>query len=643
MTEQHTNQMVDLVEPLLVGSLVVGDLATVQQSLRNMVSEGSLSSVIIADPSTNAPILFARSRLKTGDTQTVPTWFGFLAGEPPKPVKRRLAAGGVAYADLIANPSYQRLLSTLWNSTQNMILLAAGMLLTQLALLTWILARGMKPLSNLVLVMRQIGEGDLGAKVPNTRLNEIAQVGDAFNHMVGNVKELMRSLRESEEQHRSALTALIEGVIIVRSDGIIQTYNPAARCMLGLESGQLAGALLRDHCHSEVREDGTPLPVDQHPVWVTLHTGKPVTNFVMGILPTGAAANSTRWLAINSQPLFSEGGAQPHAVVMSISDITERKEIDDRLRLAAAVFHNSHERIIITDASSRIVAVNDAFTEITGFSQTDAIGKNPSFIRSGRHETAFYKTMWDCIHQNGYWRGEIWNRNKFGEIFPEWISISAVKNEREVVTHYISIATNISVIKQAEDRLRHLAHYDALTDLPNRLLLQLRLDHAVERARRQHHRVAVLYMDLDRFKQVNDKYGHEAGDDLLRIISSRFLGRLREEDTLARLGGDEFVVLLEGINQVDNIYNLVNDLIRLAGESVALGDGREASVGVTIGVSLFPDDGKTAEELLSTADTALYKAKNAGRNTYRTFRESQGNADAPAIIPVPMTEKDRHT
>lgn len=452
LAEQHTNQMVDLAEPLLVGSLVVGDLATVQQTLRNMVGEGSLSSVILADPATNAPILFARSRMKAAAVHSPPAWFEFLVGEPLKPVRRRLAAGGVTYAVLIANPSNQGVLSTIWINSQNMMLLAAGMLLAQIAMLSWILSRGMKPLSKLAQVMRQIGEGDLGVTMPITRLAEIAHVGDAFNHMVLNVKQLMRALRESEEQHRSALFALAEGVLIVNNDGTIQTYNPAARRILGLESDHLVGALLRDHCHSEIREDGLPLPADQHPVWVTLHTGKSVTNFVMGIASTGAPDSRIHWLAINSQPLYAEGSTQPLAVVMSISDITERKETNERLRLAAAVFHNTRERIIITDATSHIVAVNDAFTEITGFSEADALGRNPSFIKSGRHNAAFYQAMWNCIHQNGHWRGEIWNRNKFGEVFPEWISISAVKDERGIVSHYVSIATNISVIKQAEDR-----------------------------------------------------------------------------------------------------------------------------------------------------------------------------------------------
>lgn len=195
---------------------------------------------------------------------------------------------------------------------------------------------------------------------------------------------------------------------------------------------------------------------------------------------------------------------------------------------------------MITDLEPRIVAVNRAYMEITGYRKSEVIGKNPKLIKSGRHDQAFYQSMWNNLIQAGYWRGEIWNRRKNGEIYPQWLTISTVHDESGKPRNYVGVFTDISQIKQSEARLEHLAHYDPLTGLPNRLLAQSRLQHAIERADRNHYRVATLYLDLDRFKNVNDSLGHPAGDELLSLLANRLKSRLREEDTLARLGGDEF-------------------------------------------------------------------------------------------------------
>lgn len=215
------------------------------------------------------------------------------------------------------------------------------------------------------------------------------------------------------------------------------------------------------------------------------------------------------------------------------------------MRLAATVFESIREGIVVTDLEPRIVAVNRAYTEITGYSAAQVVGKNPKIIRSGRHDKSFYQAMWSSLQEEGYWSGEIWNRRKNGEIYPQWLTISAVSissasNGRKELCNYVGVFTDISQIKQSEAQLAHLAHYDPLTGLPNRLLVQSRLHHAVERAQRYNLRVATLYIDLDRFKNVNDSLGHPIGDELLIKLTERLKNRLREEDALARLGGDEF-------------------------------------------------------------------------------------------------------
>ena len=227
----------------------------------------------------------------------------------------------------------------------------------------------------------------------------------------------------------------------------------------------------------------------------------------------------------------------------------QRVRADTRLRQMAAVFENTREGVVITDLATRILGVNRAFTEITGYSEKEVLGCNPSLLRSGRQDPMFYQAMWQSIQETGHWQGEIWNRRKDGEIRPELLSISTVRDGDGRPTHYVGVMTDISQLKQSEERLEHLAHYDPLTDLPNRLLLLSRLEHALERAERYRQQVAVLFVDLDHFKVINDGLGHPAGDALLSVLARRLRGRLRDEDTLGRLGGDEFLVILENLER----------------------------------------------------------------------------------------------
>ncbi|NKN32071.1 EAL domain-containing protein [Marichromatium bheemlicum] len=304
-------------------------------------------------------------------------------------------------------------------------------------------------------------------------------------------------------------------------------------------------------------------------------------------------------------------------------DITERLHDQERLRLAAAVLDNTHEGIMITDAAGkRLVVVNQAFTEISGYSETEALEHPPSLLKSGRHDRQFYQAMWASILQTGHWQGEVWNRRRNGELFPAWLTISRVRNEHGATTNYVGIFSDISQVKQSEARLEHLAHYDALTDLPNRLLLLSRLEHAIHRAARNGRKVAVLFIDLDRFKNVNDSLGHPLGDELLQVVAERLHARCRTEDTLARLGGDEFVLVLESIERPDEAGNLAQQIIELMGEPFHLSGGRELYLGASIGISLYPDNGTDTTQLLRNADTVMYQAKSQGRNTYRYYTES---------------------
>ncbi|MDP2433165.1 MAG: EAL domain-containing protein [Pseudomonadota bacterium] len=292
-----------------------------------------------------------------------------------------------------------------------------------------------------------------------------------------------------------------------------------------------------------------------------------------------------------------------------------RVRADTILRQAAAVFESTREGVVITDLTPRILTVNRAYSQITGYEAAEVVGRNPSLLKSGRQDEAFYGALWASVREAGHWQGEIWNRRKNGEVFPQLLTISTVYDGDGLPSHYVGVMTDISQLKQSEARLEHLAHYDPLTNLPNRLLLQSRLEHALEHAERHQQQIAVLFLDLDRFKDVNDSLGHPVGDELLEALARRLGERLREDDTLGRLGGDEFLVLLENLGHPEDAAGVAHTLLQLLEQPFSLPSGHEVYVGASIGISLYPDDGLNVTELIKNADVAMYQSKEQGRNT----------------------------
>ena len=306
------------------------------------------------------------------------------------------------------------------------------------------------------------------------------------------------------------------------------------------------------------------------------------------------------------------------ALIGTSQDITERLIAEERQQLAASVFDNAHEGIMITDARGRIVEVNSTFSELTGYARDEAVGQTPDLLKSGHHDPVFYREMWKKIGEDGYWRGEIWNRKKSGEIFVELLTISSVRNRSGEIANFVAIFSDITVIKQHQQRLEHLAHYDALTQLPNRMLLGDRLQLAMAQTERGGKILAICYLDLDNFKPINDRFGHSSGDSLLIEVAQRLKTCVRAGDTVSRLGGDEFVVLVSNLedlhacNQaVARIANALAQPFRVAEDSVP--------ISASIGVTLFPHDGADADTLLRHADQAMYAAKQGGRNRHHLF------------------------
>lgn len=297
-------------------------------------------------------------------------------------------------------------------------------------------------------------------------------------------------------------------------------------------------------------------------------------------------------------------------------DITERKKAEEQLLQAATVFENVADGIIITDAQGAIVTINHATTEIIGYIEEEILGNNPSIWKSDRHTSSFYKAMWASLEQKDQWQGEIWNRRKNGEIFPCWQTIDAVRDgDTGEITHYISVMSDISAIKESQERLQHQAHHDPLTNLPNRLLFNARLEHALVRAHREKCKIGVMFLDLDNFKSINDGLGHPVGDKVLELVAERMSAQIRKDDTVARIAGDEFAVILEEINDSQGVSHVAGKILSAFEEPFQI-DEHELHVTMSIGISQYPDDGKDVTTLVKNADAAMYRSKERGKNRY---------------------------
>lgn len=308
----------------------------------------------------------------------------------------------------------------------------------------------------------------------------------------------------------------------------------------------------------------------------------------------------------------------PTILLARVRNVLQRKRVEQQLRLAAHVFEHSGEAILITDQSNQIIEVNAAFTSLTGYTQEDVKGKNPRILACGRTTPEEYRAMWQGIREKGFWKGEMWDRRKDGGIYPKLLTISVVRNHLGVVDFYIGSFADITEQKAAEERIRHIAHHDNLTGLPNRLHLSVALEQSLAAARREQSGLALMFIDLDRFKIINDTLGHNIGDLLLIEASRRLQGCVRESDVVARLGGDEFVVLLDGVGAALDAASVAHKILNSLGQGYTI-EGNALHSTPSIGISIFPDDGADAETLMKHADTAMYHAKERGRNNAQFF------------------------
>jgi diguanylate cyclase (GGDEF)-like protein/PAS domain S-box-containing protein len=440
--------------------------------------------------------------------------------------------------------------------------------------------------------------------------------------------QAQQALQASEARFRSMSASAQDGIVEMDCEGRISYWNHAATRIFGFSEAEALGQSL----HSLITPQRFRSAFHgQFGSFQKTGEGRFIgkTTELVGLdkfgheLPVEISIASIR---------ESEG----FRTIGVIRDIRQRKEAEQGLRLGSSVIRQASEGIIVTDAKGNISMVNPAFSRVTGYSESEAIGANPKLLGSGRHDDEFYARMWASLLEHGYWQGEVWNRRKNGEVFPEWLSLSAIHDSEGHITNFVGMFSDISKLKEAEEDLERLAFYDPLTALPNRLLFRERLEHSLKAARRSSSKLtAVLYLDLDKFKPVNDTYGHTTGDALLQEVGRRLSESVREVDTVARLGGDEFAIVLHEVTDASIPQVIANKIIAAINEPMLV-EGNNCHVGTSIGIAIAPEHTTDASTLVELADAAMYVAKNAAatavtRTTAREGKRHLERANAPQL------------
>ena len=419
-------------------------------------------------------------------------------------------------------------------------------------------------------------------------------------------KRTEQALALSEDKFAKAFHASPDGLLITRlSDGQLLNVNEGF--------SRITGYSLNEATDSSTLQLGIwANPDDRIQMFDQVQQHGSVRDF-RALIRT--RDGSLRTCEMSAQPIPIAGDT---CMLTIARDITEREQMQEHLKHAATVFESTAEGVMITDLQQRITAVNRAFTSITGYSEAEALGQSPRLLSSGHHDSAFYAAMWHNLNASGHWQGEIWNKRKNGELYPEWLTISAVRDSDQQITHFVGVFADISSLKHAQANLDHQAHHDPLTGLPNRMLFEARLHAALEDARLDKRMDAVLCIDLDRFKHINDSLGHPVGDQLLKSIATRLKSHLRDIDTVARLGGDEFIILLPGLQQDDDAELVANKLLDCFSLPFQF-DEQELFISASIGISRYPDDGDDVATLVKNADAAMYRSKARGRNRVELY------------------------
>lgn len=437
-------------------------------------------------------------------------------------------------------------------------------------------------------------------------------------------RRMLEALRNSEARLTGLIEALPDAVFLKDGASRWQVVNSAGLSLFRLVSADWQGktsqeiAILRPDLSKEM----AVCRLSDDAAWQAgqaMHSEEEILQ---------ADGHARLWEFIKL-PMFHADGSR-RALLVVARDLTEQRRVAENLRLAAQVFENSSEAIVILDALSRVVSVNGAFSDMTGYPADEVLGKIPPVLASDLHDEPFYQRLWTGLRESGHWHGEIWSRRRNGDVYPAWLGLSMLRDPQGGVSHQVAIFSDISERKAAEARIEFLAHHDPLTNLPNRLLLRDRLEQAIAYGERVGCKVALLFIDLDRFKTVNDSLGHPVGDRLLREAAARLRNCVRDMDTVSRQGGDEFLIVLTELRDGDSVTRVAESVLAAMSEPFLL-DGHDVAISCSVGVAVYPEDGPGFDELLKKSDIAMYHAKEAGRNAFRYYTERM-NIDALARL-----------
>jgi diguanylate cyclase (GGDEF)-like protein/PAS domain S-box-containing protein len=437
-------------------------------------------------------------------------------------------------------------------------------------------------------------------------LYKIAAYLLAYRALVTNiVRQPYEKLAYEADRNRTILETAQDGIHLVNMQGKVIDANRAFAEMLGYTAQEIRQLHVSDF-------EGVKSPVEVAELIEQLRQGESSALFETQLRRKDGKLIDAE-VAISLAQLSGE-----EFLVVAARNIADRKA-SDSLRLAGKVFKNAHVGLLITDTQGNIVEINPTACEITGYEHEELIGKNPSLLKSGQHPEIFYKDMWASLLAEGFWSSEICNRRKSGELYHELLSITVIRDRHDQPINYLAVFSDITRRKLAEDKMRQIAHFDALTGLPNRLLLADRLDQAIAQSQRNKKILAICFMDLDGFKLINDSLGHEAGDDLLKEVGTRLQSLLRGSDTVARLGGDEFVMLISDLGSEDECILALQRILQSVATPYVLVGNTLSEISVSIGVTLYPADSSDPDTLLRHADHAMYAAKQAGKNCFQLF------------------------
>ena len=480
-------------------------------------------------------------------------------------------------------------------------------------------------------------EGDRTARSGLTGTNEISRIGNSVDRMLERLIAEEEALKESEALNRTIIDSSTYIIISTDASGMIMSFNPAAERELGYLADEVIGkvSLLSFHDPDELKWQQELVSERLgHPVPDGIETLK---DFCSQLYPAQAECtyvrkDGTRIPVSLSVTSLADSSADVSGFLMVGLNTTDRKSAEEKLRLAEKVFQHAGDAILITDDRSQIIDVNPAYLKVTGFTREEVLGRNPSVASSGMHDRAFYDGMWRSIKKTGSWAGEIWDRRKNGQVYPKWLTISAVKTSDGKLSNYVGIFRDVTERKSVERELEQLAYYDSLTNLPNRSLFQDRLRHDLESANRRGENLGLLFIDLDGFKYINDTFGHEAGDQLLGEVSNRLQTCFRKSDTLARIGGDEFTVILPDVKSRSDLEKIAQNVIEALKKPINVA-GHETIIGASIGISTYPEDGIDATTLLKCADAAMYWAKKEQSvNKYAFFEPTMTMASKRRVM-----------